>query len=164
MASFDADEINVEGLEKLAKALKKKPPVGRLGVLHGTNTRKTGGKGKNQAGNATIAAAHEYGTRWLPQRSFLRVPLIEFLSSYMEKSGLFTDKETKEVLKSGSLLPWLKVVATIAERLVKESFATSGFGKWVPWKNPRYQNNTGQLLMDTRQLRDAITSEVKESQ
>jgi phage gpG-like protein len=112
--------------------------------------------------NAEVGAAHEFGTSTVHKRSFLIEPIRARLDSEMEKSGAFKPEVLAQVLKQGSVIPWVKKVASLAEGIVLDAFATGGFGKWKAWKNPNYTNNTGQLLVDTKQLRDSITSEVKE--
>lgn len=155
------DTFEVKGLEQLLKALKGKPPVARVGVL-GSNSRTT--KSNENPTNSEIGAAHEFGSpaRGIPQRSFLRIPITEHLQKEMESSGLLTEKEMKEVIKQGSVKPWLEVVAKLGEGISLDSFNTGGFGKWPAWKNPNYHNGGNQLLVDTQQLRDSITSEVVE--
>lgn len=152
--------LNVTGLDKLLRALRSKPPVSRVGVLGSDSARK--GKG-HQPTNAEIGAAHEYGApaRGLPQRSFLRVPIAERLQKEMESSGAFTPDVLSEVIRSGSVLAWMKKVAVLAEGIVSGAFDSAGYGKWAPWAVPGYKNNAGQILVDTKQLRDSITSEVK---
>lgn len=161
-ARFGNDTVAVEGLDKLLKALKQKAPVARIGILGEKNTRAGSGAA---AGNATIGAVHEYGSlsQGIPQRSFLRVPLTDRLGKDMEKAGALSEAEFKEVLKTGSVVPWLKKIAIMAEGIVRQAFDTGGFGKWPKWKDPNYTNNANQLLVDTGQLRDSITSEVKEN-
>lgn len=155
MADDDETTINTRGLDQILKALKMKPPVARVGIL-GSSPRE-GGKSTN----AEIGAAHEFGTTKIPQRSFLRIPIADHLDKEMQNSG-YLDKETlKEVIKTASVIPWLKGIAKIAEKIVQGAFDTGGYGKWEKWKNSGYQNNTGMLLVDTQQLRESITSEVK---
>ena len=158
--SNDACTVNVAGLDKLLKALKAKPPVARVGILGGDENRKETG---NAPGNAEVGAVHEYGApaRGIPPRSFLRIPISDNLQKYMDTSGVLSKDKMDEVLKVGSVVPWLKEVAGIAERIVVEAFATSGFGKWAAWKDPNYTNNANMILVDTTQLRESITSEVK---
>lgn len=147
--------LKVDGLDKLLKALKSKPPVARVGILGSKNAR----SGKENS-NATVGAAHEFGTSKLPMRSFLRVPLTDNLQKYMEKSGLL-DKEAMElVIKQGSLVPWIKKVAIIGESIVLDAFSTGGFGKWKPSNMDK--KLVKMTLVETQQLRNAITSEVKE--
>lgn len=156
---FEADEINLAGLENLAKALgSQNPPHAKIGVL-GKNALRSQGK----TTNAVIMAAHEFGvpSRNLPSRSALRMPLTDHLPSKLEKTDLLGEDQAKEVLKTGSLVPWLKTVAVIAVSTCKEAFTNGGWGKWAPWSQG-YENKTGEILVDTTQLRDSITEEVVE--
>ncbi len=151
-------EINTRGLDQLIKAFKGDLPTARVGVL-GSKTTRSGSKAGNN--NATVGAAHEYGTHTLPQRSFLRVPIAEHLQKKMEASNAFDKSTLAQVIKQGSILEWMKKVAVLAEAIVIEAFETKGFGKWPPWQTPNYTNRGNTLLVDTGQLRDSITSEVK---
>lgn len=163
--SFEPDTVSTAGLTRFMKALKGQPPVARVGILAGGKNNRTPEEGQKSApNNATIGAAHEFGSigSGMPARSFLRVPISENLDKRLEASKLLTDEELKQVLKDGSLAPWLKQVAVEAEGIVLDAFESNGFGKWAPWKDPNYENNTGQILVDTQQLRDSITHDVKE--
>jgi phage gpG-like protein len=164
-ARFDADTIKVEGLDKMLKALRQKPPIARIGILGDKTTRKAKPGEKRVPTNAEIGAAHEYGSpsKGLPQRSFLRVPIGDRLQKEMEKAGALSKAEFREVMKQGSVVPWLKKIAALAEGIVRGAFDSKGYGLWPSWKDPNYTNNANQVLVDTTQLRDSITSEVKES-
>lgn len=155
--------LNVKGLDQLMKALKAKPPTTHVGILGGgkANRSSDGGKGKTPT-NAEIGAAHEFGapSRGLPIRSFLRAPIADRLQKEMEKSGALNKDVLADVLKQGTVVPWMQVIAILAEGIVAEAFDTGGFGKWKAHA-PGYTNNTGDILVDTKQLRDSITSEVK---
>lgn len=157
--SFDPDVVNVAGLDRLLKALKAKPPSARVGILGEKNAR-----GEGDVGNADIGAAHEYGDpgRGLPQRSFLRIPLADNLQKAMEQEGALSEAELKEVLRSGSVMAWLKKIGILAEAVVREAFDLEGPG-WPEWSDPDYENETGKILQDTQQLRESIISEVKEA-
>ena len=157
---FQPDEIDLKGMENFVKAVRSSnPPYAKIGVL-GANVTRDGGKPTN----ADIGAAHEYGSpeRGLPVRSFLRVPLAEQLPKRLEDTDLLGEDEMRKVAETGSLTPWMKKIAVIAVGVVKEAFATQGYGKWPSWKTPGYTNNTGQVLMDTKQLERSITEEVVE--
>lgn len=160
--NFEPDTVELAGLDKLLKALKAKPPVARIGILGDKAARKEE-TSKKGASNAEIGAVHEYGSigKGIPQRSFLRVPLADHLEKEMEESGALSDEESKQVIKQGSVIPWLKKIAVLAEGVVRKGFDTGGFGKWAP-HSKGYQNNTGMVLVDTTQLRDSIVSEVKD--
>ncbi len=150
----DTIEINTKGLEKLIKALKAPPPKARIGIL-GDKTVRTG-----QLTNATVGAIHEFGTGRFPVRSFLRVPLIDHLGKRVVDAGLTSEESIKAVVIQGTLVPWVKTMAIIAEGIVAEAFDTSGFGKWSQSNMSGKKNH--QTLVETGQLRNSITSEVKE--
>lgn len=164
MARFEADTVNVEGLDKLLKALKAKPPIARVGIIGESKNERSAKEGskKEPPTNSEIGAAHEYGSpkHNLPQRSFLRVPLIDHLGSEMNKKGALGEEELKEVIKSGSIIPWMKKIAVLAEEIIQKAFDTGGFGKW-PASNMK-RKKVKKTLIETTQLRDSITSEVRE--
>ncbi len=172
-----SEEVTLEtkGLDDLLKAIKGKMPTARIGIL-GSSTRvesktkltfeevqnmsKPRRQGQTMT-NADIGAVHEFGSTTHPQRSFLRVPLTDRLRKEMESSGAFDKEVLKKVVASGSVLPWLSKIAILGEGIVAGAFSSGGYGKWPGWKSPGYQNNTGNILVDTTQLRGSITSEVK---
>lgn len=157
--SDETVEMKTKGLDQIIKALKDRLPTARVGVLGAKTNRKTDGKA--MATNAGIGAVHEFGSSKMPQRSFLRVPIAEHLQKKMESSGAFDEDVLKEVVASGTIIPWIKKIAVLGEAIVAEGFATGGFGKWPAWKTPGYKNDDNRLLVDTRQLRDSISSDVK---
>lgn len=148
------DELNTRGLDKLLKALKGKQSTVVVGIL-GKNAAREGYKS-----NAEIGAVHEFGGGNVPQRSFLRIPIADNLGKQLEASGAFDKDTLQEVVAKGTLEPWLKKVGVIAEAIVAEGFASNGYGKWAP-HSPGYNNKAGQILVDSGQLRDSITSEVR---
>jgi hypothetical protein len=146
MAATD-DILVTRDLNKLIKMLMSKKSVIRIGV---TGTR-----------NATIGLAHEFGTATLPQRSFLRMPLIDVLPKRLSDAGLNDREVLRDVITKGSQNPWLKRIAAVAHATILEAFSTGGWGEWPPYKDPNYENNTGMLLVDTGQLMESVTVEVK---
>lgn len=159
----DSVQLKTSGLDKIMKALGGKPPKAKVGILGDKVTRGAGDNDttKKQEGptNAEIGAAHEFGTSKLPQRSFLRIPISENLAKRMDKAGL-TDKDTlKQVVATGSVGPWLKKVAVLAESIVIDAFDSGGFGKWKPSNMDDKKNR--QTLVETGQLRNSITSVVE---
>lgn len=163
----DETTFNVQGLDQILKALKAKPPVARIGIL-GDSTRNNARSSMSYASvsnsqatsNATVGAAHEFGTSKMPMRSFLRIPLMDFLDKELESSGLIDKSALKDVIKQGSLMPWMIKVSKVAEKIVQGAFDSNGYGKWAPWKG-NYESATGNILVNTQQLRNSITSEVK---
>lgn len=124
---------------------------------------KAGGFGST---NAAVAAAHEFGSikTGLPKRSILREPLIDNLQRELDKAGAFSQAEQAEIIKEKSLLPWTRKVALIAESIVKTAFDTGGYGKWPKLKKETLAHKTTtDILVETTQLRDSITSDVKRS-
>lgn len=162
----DKVTINLTGLDAIAKAFKGKLPIIRVGIL-GNDARSMQVQGKDGnfttqvSSNATIGAAHEFGTSTMPQRSFLRMPLQTKLDKAIEKSDMKKTEYLNEVIKTKSIRVFMGKIAVLAKAVIKEAFLTGGFGKWAKWKNPKYTNNTGQILVNTQQLRDSISSEVK---
>lgn len=157
--SDDETTIEITGLDQILKALKSSnPPQARVGIL-GNNSRSGGG-----SSNAEIGAVHEFGApgKGIVARSFLRVPIAEHLQKKLDEAGLLSEDNFKEVVRTGSVRPFLLTVAAVGEGIVAEAFATSGFGRWAPWRNEGYSNGGGQLLIDTGQLQGSITSEVTE--
>lgn len=147
------DELNTDGIDKLMKALKGKLPSIRVGILGG-------GARSDGLTNAEVGAFHEFGTTKIPQRSFLRIPITENLNKKLEQSGAFDKAALAQVIKTKSILPWMSKVGVLAEGIILEAFASNGYGKWPGW-SVGYKNKTGQILVDTQQLRSSITYEIK---
>lgn len=147
-------EFNTKGLDKLLKAFKDIPKA-RVGILGGKNPRQNGGS------NASVGAKHEFGdpASGLPIRSFLRVPITEHLQEYLDKSKAFDQDALKKVISESSLREWVAKIGIVAETIVLDGFQTGGFGKWKP-SNMLHKKNQ-QTLVETQQLRNSITSEVK---
>lgn len=175
MANSDQDFLNTKGIDQILKAMKKNLVRARVGILGQKSTRNStprGGRSLNaKAGlspkdnldagnNASLGAIHEFGTTKMPMRSFLRIPIADNLQKYLENSGAFSEDAIKEVAHDGTFTPWLEKMAIVGERIVADGFESEGFGKWAPWKTKGYENNTGQILQDTQQLRNSISSEV----
>lgn len=150
--------LKIDGLEKLVKALKAKPPEVRVGILGNSNARSG-----SASGNATIGAAHEYGTSTLPMRSFLRIPLTYYLDKALTNSGAFTQDALKHVIAQKSLGPWVEKMGIEAVGIVLDAFDTAGFGTWAPLRpETMKRKRVKQILVETLQLRNSVTYEVKE--
>lgn len=150
-------EMNTKELDALIKALKGKLPMGRVGVLGQKGVRANPKAGPS---NAEVGASHEFGTDKLPIRSFLRVPISDNLQKYLENSGAFDKEALKKVVSTATVVEWLKKVCVVAEAIVADAFNSGGFGKWTPSDMTHKKNH--QTLVETQQLRNSITSEVKE--
>ncbi len=152
--------VSVKGLDNLLKALEGKVPVARVGIL-GDNAARGSGAAQGMPSNAQIGAWHEFGTVKSPVRSFLRMPLSVFLGKRLESAGFFKEDVLKQVVDQKSLVPWVKKIGILAEAIVQEAFDTAGFGSWPP--SDMRSKKVHQTLVETSQLRNAITSEVKEN-
>lgn len=149
----DDIEFKDMGLGNLAKAFKAgELPVAKLGILGSHDQRE--GTGPT---NAAIGAKHEYGID-VPVRSWLRAPVIENMQKYLEKSGLFDKATMEKEIASGSLREVVAKIGITGEAIVADGFDSGGFGKWKP-SNMKYKKNA-QTLVETQQLRNAVTSEV----
>lgn len=157
-------EMNTKALDKLIRALGSKIPTARVGVLGAKNARSSEG---GSPSNATIGMNHEYGEIVelhgkmvkLPVRSFLRMPLIDHLEEFLEKNGAMDKTTINEVIKSGNFEEFIAKIGITGEEVVAEAFATGGFGQWKK-SNMSFKKNK-QTLVETQQLRNSITSEVK---
>ena len=154
---FEPDEVKLEGLEKLVKALKiKNPPKIHLGIV-GTKAERSGG-----TSNAEIGAAHEYGSvkHNLPARSFLRMPISEKLDESLKDAGMTDEGTLRKVIADGSIMPWLEKIRIVAKAIVLEAFATEGFGRWRKWSSSyekrKKKGTDNKILDDTGQLKGAI--------
>ncbi len=88
------------------------------------------------------------------------MPISTQLDKRMQASGDLDPSTVKEILKLGSVVPWLKRIAVMAEGIVLEAFDSGGFGTWVP--SDMRRKKVHQTLVETAQLRNSITSEVRE--
>lgn len=143
-------DVNFAGLETLIKLLKGTNRQVKVGILQDTvheGSTKT---------NASIGAAHEFGTEELPQRSFLRMPIARRIDKELPK--FIGKKDFLTALKTKDLTPVLVKAGIAAEACVADAFDTGGFGEW-PASNMQYKKNH-QTLVETQQLRNSITSEV----
>lgn len=156
MSEEDDVTVNLKGLDQVIKALKVKASA-KIGIFGG------GGREGSSVSNAQIGFWHEYGTTKMPKRSFLREPIAEYLDKKLEGSGAFDKEVLEQVVAQGTIIPWLKKVAILAEEIVAEGFATGGYGKWAPLKHSTLaRKKVLQILVETQQLRNSITTEVKE--
>lgn len=179
--SDDSVVMKTVGLDNLIKALEDNASRVRIGILGSTAARHaevhtdeiTGesfGEGQSASNNAEVGLKHEFGgpstlpngvTINLPQRSFLRVPLIQQYQKFLDASGAFDRATLTSVLKKGTFSKWLAKLGVIGEQVVAEGFDSAGFGEWKP-SNMAFKENH-QTLVESQQLRNSIISEVVES-
>lgn len=159
----------LKGLKRVAQVLNeyKKYKV-KVGVL--------GGSYPNGENIAEVAYLHEFGSetprtfmykgkkitiKGLPTRSFLRVPI----RLLFKKDDLMTEYvkfKVFEEFQEGYTGKAFKVIGIESENIIKEAFATSGFGKWERNINEQYIEAKGSNtpLIDSGQLYGSIASKV----
>lgn len=148
--------FNMDGLKGILKALEGKASIGRVGIL-GSSSRADG-----KATNALIGAVHEFGTSTVPMRSFLRMPLTERLAKTLQASGAFSESALNDVIKQGSMKPWVEKMSIEAVGVVLDAFDTGGFGRWQALSPATLeQKKVKMVLVETQQLRNSITYDVK---
>lgn len=119
--------------------------------------------------NPSLGAIHEFGLSYtvrktgstvtIPERSFLRMPLTQHFGEVTFKSGA----SWADILMLRGSLAVLQQLGKAGERTIQEAFDTKGWGQWPPlskltiWKKKR---NRTAILIETEQLRRAITSQV----
>lgn len=152
----DAYELDNRALKKLIKTFSGIAPTARVGVLGDKNNRENGSET-----NATIGAAHEYGTSKLPVRSFLRMPINDDLDAYLKANGAYDKDVIDKMIHEGGIFAWMEKVAMTARQVVLDAFDRGGSTKtkWKP-SNMALKDNW-QTLVETQQLRNSITSDVK---
>lgn len=150
----------------------KKVPFARVGILgNKTNRKKVWYEGKirtikslqkkgvdvkEQPTNAMIGMVHEFGSvsKKIPQRSFLQMPIREYLSGFL-KGTPELKKEFLDIIDSRGLRRFMKRIGVVGEEVVQAAFESGGFGNW-----PAPKHRDGMPLIDTGELRKAITSDV----
>lgn len=153
--------LNRAGLQTLVKQLEilKEKRV-RVGILADKTQRQ-----KGEINNAEIGLEHEFGVphKFLPARSFLRMPLMTRLGDRIQARGskfwglMVTKKGADNALAA---------MGHEGEFVVQQSFESGGWGHWPNWSHryTEYRKSIGafpgSLLILSAQMRQAITSKV----
>lgn len=156
-------KVDTTQLDTLMKEATSYPNArARVGVLGPKSNRADAGTAHNFKGlnNAEIGLRNEFGVMSLriPERSFLRMPLITRLPKTLEKVA--RKDWIKELLASGKL-GLLKKLGAAGEAAIFDAFATKGFGKWKPNAPLTVMlKGSARPLIDHGELRQSIASEV----
>jgi hypothetical protein len=137
------------------KLLKQKKGTGkaRVGILN--DTPRSDGKS-----NAEIGQKHEFGIG-VPQRSFLRMPIANFLEERLFSYGAGFPSQLEKVVNQKSFKPWLNTIGAIAKSLVDDAFASNGFNQWAPLSLYTIsKKGHAQILIDTHELSKSISYDV----
>ena len=150
-------KLDTKNLDYLEKLLKKAKVSISVGILGQKNSRP-----EDAGSNALIGAVHEFGSaeKNIPERSFLRMPLNNHFFQNLKSAGL-SKLTFNKVIKEKSMMAFAQKIAIVAEATVIKAFDTGGYGEWPAWKNTNYKNNSNMLLVDTQQLRNSISTEVR---
>ncbi len=172
--------LDTSPLAALRKELASAPSKRvHIGVLGGSDARSGDESQGYVPGNAEIGLAHEYGvigglsplkmpgqskqpakasSRSLPERSFLRMPIISRLPKAIDGQG----RETwRQFILTNGVTPTLKLLGILGEGIVQDAFKTGGFGLWPKLKRATIRRKgSATILVDKAELRQSITSRV----
>lgn len=107
--------------------------------------------------NAEIGAIHEFGSPGdrIPERSFLRMPLLSRLDDELRK---VSKAEWANTLLIGGLVAVLRVVGQAGVNVIKDAFHTGGFGRWAKLKAATIRRKgNSDILIDSTQLSRSIS-------
>ena len=160
MARSSTVKLDMAGFELLKKQLEDgKGLTVKVGILPNTAARSNPSKGPD-LNNAEVGLKQEFGSasEGVPVRSFLRMPLNTQLPKKMQQIG---QAAWVGLIKEDGVEFALEELGKLAVGVVQQGFDTRGFGQWAP--NAPYtirKKGSSMPLIDTRQLRRSITSEV----
>ena len=148
--------LNTKGLQAFKRQIKAAgKSVAEVGIFQNHNARSD-----TDLTNSEIGAKNEFGSlsEGVPERSFLRMPLmtelpeiIEAESAQLEKA--FVEDGPKAVLEQ---------IGFMGEAAIQQAFDSAGFGTW-PANSPMtvFMKGSNKPLIDTTQLRESVSSRVK---
>lgn len=140
------DTTKLDAIQKQAK----KQYMAKVGVLGGAPAREEGA-----VTNADLGAIHEFGTKNIPARSWLRMPL-EF---QMPKVYQSIGQKLVNSMTTNNVLEIFKQIGIRAESIVQRAFDTRGFGNWAPnAASTIRQKKSDAPLIDTAEFRKSVTS------
>lgn len=160
MANVKAD---LSGLEGIVKGLKDEYSV-KVGII-GSKAH-TQHDGESGLTNAELGVFHEFGTKKMPQRSFLYDSLVFRLSDKdtMKRYRKFLWKQF--FVKNAPKEFMLKLLSE-ALQAIDDGFRTNGFGMWKPLTlgterqfSKKRKKGMPLILYDTGRLKGSITGKV----
>ena len=126
-----------------------------VGVLANSATSRVYEGGANVL---QVAAANEFGTTRIPQRSFLKMPQ-ELKASELSK---FIRKQMFKILEGRQVEQGLGLIGTFAVNLSQDAFASGGFGNWPDIADETKENKGSSApLIDQGTLKNSVTYEVR---
>lgn len=167
--SDEESTYNTSGLDELSKMISSNKCKAKLGILGDKNARTPEPGEKTVPTNAEVGAAQEFGGK-LPARSFLRMPVTQYLDKQIQKPGFFNQKDIDTAIQKKSLRNMIEKIAVAGLAVVLEAFDTGGFGTWAPLSAARIKqraklNQGTQILVvpNSHQLRDSQSFEIEET-
>jgi phage gpG-like protein len=151
-------EVDTKKLDEFIKGISKNAYVD-IGILQGDIHP------NSKVSTAFIGAVHEFGTDragrgnnvTIPERSFIRMPLIE----KGEEIQKFAEKELEKNLADGDIEKILSMLGEGAVAKIQEAFETGGFGKWPPLSEVTIERKgSSAILIDQGFLRKRISYKV----
>ncbi len=124
MANQTKVNANIDELNKLMRVLKEPYKV-RVGILG--NKAEAQHDNKSGLTNVEIGTFHEFGTKKMPQRSFLMMPLQEKLSEEIPKLKKYIFKQF--FVKKAPKQFYMDLGAKALD-IIESAFNTNGFGQW----------------------------------
>lgn len=145
--------------QKQLKAMERaKNAVVKVGLPESESATSKAYKSDGDASAPTVLEVgiwHEYGTQFVPMRSFLRAPFIEKQSDIKK----LIDSQFQLVLEKGlDVEIALGRVGVGAVNISKGAFKTQGYGAWPDIKeSTKKAKGSSGILIDTGLLRNSIT-------
>ena len=146
--------VNLDGLEDIKHQVGNRYRA-RVGIL-GSHASRTNG----ELDNATLGVIHMFGSvaRNIPPRDFLVMPIE---TKKRELIRAIATGSMRDAFKRGDYKRMFALLGAKAEEIVQQAFETGGFGRWPPLKPQTIaRKGSAAILIDTGQLRRAITSDV----
>jgi phage gpG-like protein len=140
-------DVMLNKFPDLKKLFSSKLPYAKIGIF-GDKVSRNG-----EENNAEVGAIHEFGIG-VPERSFLRVPLITNYNRMIKS----LDIDSKRPMTNSYMVDLVTKLGLIGKGVVQDAFMTEGYGKWE--SSQRVLAEGGNTLVDTQQLRESIDSEV----
>lgn len=151
---------------RLLKAEMRKARGARVHVgIMGDKAERVNTKGASGKNNPTIGMEHEFGIKGgdatrpqLPQRSFLRMPLMTRLGNEVDKIGKVV---LRQIIINHKMRGGLSQLGELALVVIRQAFATEGWGQW-PKLSPYTVAKKGstKILIDHGEMRQAISLKV----
>lgn len=152
---------SIQSLIKYSESLiKKTKSISDSYVAVGLPEEKTSGKiYRNGMSVIQIGAIHEFGTKDIPRRSFLK-DAFDAESKSINKT--IKDEYKKVVDGISSEDKALGRIGLKAENISKGAFRSDGYGNWEPIKDStKKRKGSSKPLFDTGTLRNSITHVVR---